>query len=233
MLDFNQFEVLTFDCYGTLIDWETGILIALRPILSNHGVNVSDGTLLKAYAEAETTAESGPFKPYRQVLQEIVEALGRKFSFGASLEEQRALPDSIKNWQPFPDTVTALNRLHGKFKLSIISNIDDDLFAASAALLQVPFDFVTTALEVRSYKPSLNNFDQALRKMRRDKKHVLHVAQSRHHDIEPANRLGIHSVWVNRRFGKPGTDDGASGYSSAIPDVEVPDLRTLADMAGC
>jgi 2-haloacid dehalogenase len=233
MLDFNQFEVLTFDCYGTLIDWESGILRALRPILSSHGAEVSDDALLKAYSEVEATVEAGSFKPYRRVLEETVKTLSQKFSFEASVEEQRVLPDSIKNWQPFPDSVAALNRLHRKFKLSIISNIDDDLFAASAKLLEVPFDFVTTALEVRSYKPSLNNFNRALEKMNIDKRHVLHVAQSRHHDIEPANRLGMHSVWVNRRFGKSGTNDGASGYSPAIPDLEVPDLRTLADLADC
>jgi 2-haloacid dehalogenase len=233
MLDFNQFKALTFDCYGTLIDWESGILGALRPMLSSHGVNIGDDELLKAYSQAEAAAESRAFRPYRQVLQETVRALGERFSFQPSIEEQGVLPDSIKTWLPFSDSVVTLNRLRSKFKLSIISNIDDDLFAASATLLQVPFDFVTTALEVRSYKPSLNNFDRALEKMKIDKRHVLHVAQSRHHDIEPANRLGMHSVWVNRRAGKSSGNDGASGYSNAIPDLEVPDLKTLADVADC
>jgi len=228
MLDFSQFEVLTFDCYGTLIDWETGILSALRPILAARRINACDEELLEAYAVAESQAESGFFKPYKEVLKQVVTDLGSRFGFQSSEQEQRLLPESVKTWQPFPDTVGALRRLHRHFKLSIISNIDDDLFAETAKLLQVPFDFVTTALEVGSYKPSLNNFQHALAKMKISKERVLHVAESLHHDVEPTRALGIHSVWVNRRYGKAGI--GASGTSVAKPDLEVPDLKTLADL---
>jgi 2-haloacid dehalogenase len=230
-LDFSQFELLTFDCYGTLIDWETGILRALRPTLERHRVRASDDELLEAYASAETKAESGEFMPYRRVLEQVVRDLGAKFNFDPDPEEQRSLPESVKTWQPFPDTVAALRRLHKRYKLSIISNIDDDLFVHTAKLLEVRFDFVTTALEVRSYKPSFNNFRRALEKMKVSKDRVLHVAQSLHHDIEPTRTLGIHSVWVNRRHRKTGT--GATVSSSAKPDLEVPDLKTLADLAGC
>ena len=228
-LNFSQFEVLTFDCYGTLIDWETGILRALRPLLETHGRNVDDDTLLEAYASAENQAESGEFKPYRQVLEQVVRDLGAKFEFNPTPQEQRSLPESLKSWQPFPDTVEALKRLHRRYKLSIISNTDDDLFAETAKLLKEPFDFVTTALEARSYKPSLNNFRLALEKMKVKEDAVLHVAQSLHHDMEPARKLGIHSVWVNRRHGRNGS--GATVRSSAKPDLEVPDLKTLAEIA--
>lgn len=228
MLDFSQFKVLTFDCYGTLIDWETGILGALCPILVAHRIKAADEELLEAYSAAESRAESGVFKPYKEVLKEVVRELGKRFRFRPNEQEQRSLPESVKTWQPFPDTVEALKRLRRCYKLSIISNIDDDLFTETAKLLQVPFDFVTTAHEVKSYKPSLNNFQHALAKMKTAKEQVLHVAESLHHDVQPTLALGIHSVWVNRRHGKAGV--GASGSSSAKPDLEVPDLKTLADL---
>ena len=218
MLDFSQFRVCTFDCYGTLIDWETGILTALHPILRSHRIGVSDNELLEAYGEAESKAESGQFKPYRQILEQVVRDLGMKFGFKPTIDEQKSLPESVRTWQPFPDTVAALKRLHHRYKLAIISNIDDDLFAETAKLLEVPFDFVTTALEARSYKPSFNNFHHALKKMKFGKECVLHVAQSLHHDVEPARALGIHSVWVNRRQAKQGS--GATVASSAKPDLE-------------
>ena len=227
-LDFSQFEVLSFDCYGTLIDWETGILGALRPIIEAHGVRAIDNELLEAYAVSESNAESAEFMPYRRVLEKVVRDLATKFGFKGSTAEQHSLPESLKTWQPFPDTVEALRRLQRRYKLAIISNTDDDLFAHTAKLLKVPFDFVTTALEVRSYKPSFNNFQRALEKMKISKDRVLHVAQSLHHDIEPTRALGIHSVWVNRRQGKKGA--GATVASSAKPDLEVPDLKTLADL---
>lgn len=228
MLDFSQFEVLTFDCYGTLIDWETGILSILRPILHAHRIKASDEEALAAYAVAESRAESGVFKPYKDVLKQVVVDIGARFGFQPSEQEQRSLPESVKTWQPFPDTVRALKRLHRHYKLSIISNIDDDLFTETAKLLQVPFEFVTTALEVGSYKPSFNNFQRALEKMKISNDRVLHVAESLHHDVQPARALGMHSVWVNRRHGKAG--GGASGTSSAKPDLEVPDLKSLADL---
>lgn len=229
MLDFSQFEVFTFDCYGTLIDWEAGILRALVPLLQKYRVDASDEEVLESYAEAETRAESQPFKPYRRVLAQVVDELGVKFGFNPTNDEREVLAGSIRTWPAFPDTVTALRRLHDRYKLSIISNIDDDLFQQTAKLLQVPFDYVTTALGVGSYKPSVNNFHRALQKMNIAKERVLHVAQSLHHDVEPARQLGICSVWVNRRQGKSG--GGATVTSAVRPDLEVPDLKTLADLA--
>src|SRR6185312_4490818 len=146
-LNFSQFEVLTFDCYGTLIDWETGILRALRPLLESHGRNVDDDRLLEAYASAENQAESGEFKPYRQVLEQVVRDLGAKFEFNPTPQEQRSLPESLKSWQPFPDTVEALKRLHRRYKLSIISNTDDDLFAETAKLQAIAQQLSSRARE--------------------------------------------------------------------------------------
>ncbi len=229
MLDFSQFEYLTFDCYGTLINWEAGILSALRPILSAHGVTISDDDFLALYGEFESEAQSGEFKIYRQVLEEVVRAFGERFGFSPSLAEAQSLPQSLAHWPPFPDTVEALHRLHTRFKLAIISNVDNDLFAETAKLLQVPFDAVVTAEQARSYKPSLNNFQLALQRIGRPKENILHVAQSLYHDIAPARVLGLKCVWVNRRINQSGP--GATKPAAAVPDLEVPSLKAFADLA--
>ena len=228
MLDFAQFEYLTFDCYGTLIDWETGILAALRPILEAHSVSTPDTTLLEIYGELEAGAEAGEYKTYREILDTVVRGLGERLGFTASPTEAQSLPQSIADWPPFPDTVAALRKLHARYKLAIISNVDDDLFASSAKLLQVPFDAVITAQQARSYKPSLNNFRLALDRIGKPKEKILHAAQSLYHDVVPTRELGIKNVWVNRRGSKSGS--GATKPAVALPDLEVPDLRSLADL---
>jgi 2-haloacid dehalogenase len=133
------------------------------------------------------------------------------------------LPESLKTWQPFPDTLPALRRLKSRYKLAIISNIDDDLFAASEKLLEVPFDHVVTAQQVGAYKPSLRNFEVALERMVIPRERLLHVAESLFHDVAPARRLGIASVWVNRRAAKGGV--AASGTADVQPDLTVTDLK--------
>ena len=228
MLDFAQFEYLTFDCYGTLIDWETGILAALRPILQAHSVSTPDTTLLEIYGELEAGAEAGEYKTYREILETVVRGLGERLGFTASPTEAQSLPQSIADWPPFPDTVAALRKLHARYKLAIISNVDDDLFASSAKLLHVPFDAVITAQQARSYKPSLNNFRLALDRIGKPKEKILHAAQSLYHDVVPTRELGIKNVWVNRRGSKSGS--GATKPAVALPDLEVPDLRSLADL---
>jgi len=228
MLDFSQFECLTFDCYGTLIDWEAGILAALRPMLAAHRVTLSDAALLELYGELEAKAEA-EYRIYRDVLQTVVGALGERLGFTASQAEQEALPQSLAFWPPFPDTIEALRKLQTRYQLAIISNVDDDLFAATAETLQVPFDAVITAQEARSYKPSLTNFRLALERLRKPKEKILHVAQSLYHDVAPTRELGIRNVWVNRRGAKSGS--GATKLAAAAPDLEVPDLETLATLA--
>jgi 2-haloacid dehalogenase len=225
-LDFSNFDVLTFDCYGTLIDWETGILGALRPLLARHTKRLSDEQLLELYGEIEARIEAGPYLRYREVLRQVVRGLGEQMGFAPSAAEMDSLPDSLGTWPPFPDTVAALRRLKSRYRLAIISNTDDDLFAQSAQRLQVPFDAVITAQQAGSYKPSLNNFRLALERLGVAKEKVLHVGQSRHHDIAPARALGIKSVLVTRR------GRGAVVANAAQPDLEVPDLKTLADRVG-
>ena len=229
MLDFSRFSILTFDCYGTLIDWETGILSALRAILSVHGKSQSDAEILELYSNLEATAEQSDFHPYRGVLQEVVRGFGQHLGFEPSDTEIRSLPESLANWAPFPDTVAALRQLKTRYRLAIISNIDDDLFAHSAPKLGVSFDFVITAQQARAYKPSLKIFQLAEQTIRIPRAQWLHVGQSIHHDVIPAKSLGIASVWVNRASPRPNA--GAAKAASGEADLEVPDLKTLAQLA--
>ena len=226
-MDFSKISWLSFDCYGTLIDWDRGILSTLRPILSAHGRNLSDGGILELFAAIERVEEAGEYRPYRQILEAVMTKIAARLAFSVTSQEIRSLPDSLGEWQPFPDTVEALRRLKTRYKLAVISNTDDDLFARTAVHLQVPFDAVITAQQARSYKPSLNNFRLALERLGVAREQVLHVAQSLYHDIAPANELGIASVWVNRH-GRQGASGGAA---NAAPDLTIPDMATLASMA--
>jgi len=230
MLRFDDFDVLTFDCYGTLIDWETGILDALRPVFAAHRVDLTPERTLELYGELESAAERGPYREYKAILRTVLEGLGTRFGFTATANELEQFSTSVKDWPAFPDSAAALQALHKKFRLAIVSNIDDDLFAHSAQRLQVRFDWIITAQQVKSYKPSLNNFRMAFERIGVPQNRILHVAQSLFHDIAPANALGLSSVWVNRRHKKEGS--GATPEAQARPDLEVPDLRTLAEKMG-
>jgi 2-haloacid dehalogenase len=223
-LDFNQFRALTFDCYGTLIDWETGKLGAMRPILRTHGSSLSDAQILEIYGEVEPE-EQNPYRLYREVLANVVHRFGERLGFSVSPQEAESLPLSLKNWLPFPDTVPALHKLKTKYKLAIISNTDDDLFAESARHLQVKFDEVITAEQAKAYKPSLAPFRLALQRLGLSREQLLHVGQSVYHDVVPAKSLGISTVLVQRR------GVGATKPTAAEPDLNVADLKTLAGLA--
>jgi 2-haloacid dehalogenase len=225
-LDFDRFRALTFDCYGTLIDWETGILTAIRPVLRRHRCNLGDAEILRLYGELEPL-EQKPYRRYREVLANLMPAMGRRLGFTASDEEAELLPKSLETWPSFPDSKAALARLGMKYKLAIISNTDDDLFAASSRHLGIRFDEVVTAEQAKAYKPSLEPFRLALSRLGLNSTEVLHVGQSVYHDVIPAASLGLASVLVTRR------GFGAARAAEGKPDVTVPDLRTLADIAGC
>jgi 2-haloacid dehalogenase len=223
-LNFDQFKALSFDCYGTLIDWESGLLGAMRPILGAHGKSVSDAQILEMFGQVEPP-EQNPYRRYHEVLANVVRKFGERLGFPVSHDEAESLPNSLRNWQPFPDTVAALRKLKTKYKLAIISNTDDDLFAATAAHLQVEFDEVITAEQAKAYKPSPAPFLLALERLRLAREQVLHVGQSVYHDVVPAKSLGITSVLVQRR------GFGATKPAQAEADVRVPDLKTLANLA--
>jgi 2-haloacid dehalogenase len=230
-VDFSRFTTISFDCYGTLIDWESGILPVLRTVLANHCQSLSDGTILELYGEFEAQAESGPYQSYRDVLRAVVRAFAHHLHFEATSTEIRSLHESVPAWTPFPDTVPALRELQKRYQLAVISNIDDDLFAATRKLLGVDFDGVITAQQAKSYKPSINNFQLAIRKLGLSADRLLHAGQSIYHDVVPARALGISTVWVNRKSARPGI--GAVRTSAALDsekraDLEVPDLASLA-----
>jgi len=228
-LDFNRFEILTFDCYGTLIDWETGLLSALHRILSAHGKKIDDATLLELYGNFEQLSEQGVFHPYREVLQSVVRQFGDELGFVPTAEEVRSLPDSLALWRSWPDTVAALRQLKSRYRLAILSNVDDDLFAATRPQLEVEFDEVITALQAQAYKPSLKIFEFALARIQAPAHRILHVGQSIFHDVIPAQALGLATVWVNRPSARAGV--GAVKVAHAEPDLEVSSLSELSELA--
>jgi 2-haloacid dehalogenase len=229
MLDFNRFEILTFDCYGTLIDWETGLRSALHRILSAHGKKINDETLLELYGNFEQLSEQGAFHPYREVLQSVVRQFGNELGFVPSADEIRSLPDSLAGWKPWPDTVAALRQLKSRYRLAIVSNVDDDLFAATRPQLEVEFDEVITAQQAQAYKPSMKIFELALTRIRAPAHRILHVGQSVYHDVIPAQALGLATVWVNRPSARAGV--GAVKAAHAEPDLKVSSLAELAAAA--
>jgi 2-haloacid dehalogenase len=234
VLGAERYEVVSFDCYGTLIDWESGIISGLRPVLANHRVDVPDDEILGLHAQTEHRLQSsstkGNYTKYRDVLrQEVLEA-GRRWGFEPEPSEVDTLANSLRNWEPFPDTVEALWALKKRYKLAIISNVDDGLFALTACHLEVEFDWIITAEQASTYKPSTNNFEVALGRMGVGRERLLHAAESLFHDVVPAKELGLSTVWVHRRTGKEWF--GATPSADVEPDLEVPDLRTLASTLG-
>ena len=229
MLDFTRFEILTFDCYGTLINWEAGLLPAIRRILSAHGKELEDATILKLYGEFEQLSEQGDFHPYRQVLASVVRRFGANLGFTPTNEQAASLPNSLAGWKPWPDTVEVLRRLKSRYRLAIISNVDDDLFAATRPQLGVDFDEVITAQQAQAYKPSMKIFELALSRIKTPAHRVLHVGQSIYHDVIPAQSLGLATVWVNRPSARPGV--GAVKAVEGNPDLVVTSLSELAAAA--
>jgi 2-haloacid dehalogenase len=228
-LDFGDFDVLTFDCYGTLIDWEDGLLAALRPPLAAHGLNVDDDSALQAFARHEAEIERGPYRRYREVLGEALKAMLGDRGETPSADEVAAFGGSVADWPAFPDSAAALARLHERFKLGVITNCDDDLFAASEARLGTAFDWVVTAQQAKRYKPNPRGFELMFERVGLPPARILHVAQSLFHDHVTAKRLGLSTIWVDRRAGREG--GGATPPAEATPNLVVPDMATLAALA--
>ena len=228
-LDFERFDVLTFDCYGTLIDWEAGILAALRAPLAAHGMEAPDDALLEAFGRHEAELEAGPYRPYRDVLAGVLDALLAHHGQSPTPEERVVFGGSVADWPAFPDSAAALARLHERFKLGVITNCDDDLFAASEQRLGLSFDWVVTAQQANRYKPNPRGFELVFERVGLPPSRILHVAQSLFHDHVPAKRLGLSTVWVDRRGDRPGF--GATPQADATPNLRVPDMATLAALA--
>ena len=220
-MDYSGFDALTFDCYGTLIDWERGIVAALPPELDGERV-------LEAFAEFESGLESGPYLRYREVLERCYDGLAVRFGFEPDAAQRAAFGDSVGDWPPFPDSADALARLKERFKLGVITNCDDDLFARTNARLGVEFDWVVTAQQVGAYKPDPRGFEEAFSRMDVPRERILHVAQSLFHDHVTAKRLGLSTIWIDRRGGRGG---GATPPAEAKPDATFPDMASFAEEA--
>jgi 2-haloacid dehalogenase len=228
-VDFGRFEVLTFDCYGTLIDWEAGIATGLRVVLGPRGIVVGDEELLERYARHEAALEAGPYATYREVLGRSLRGVCAELGVEPTGAEAAAFGGSVGDWPAFPDSPPALTRLAERYRLAVITNCDDDLFAASNRRLGVTFNWVITAQQVSSYKPSERNFEVAFERIGVPRDRILHVAQSLFHDHVPAKRLGLTTAWIDRRHDRPGS--GATPPASATPDLVAPDMATFADLA--
>jgi len=226
---FDAFDALTFDCYGTLIDWETGLLAGLRAVLDAHGKSADDETLLETYAGFEADAEAGPYLRYRDVLGVGLRGVCDGLGISPTDAEVTSFGGSVENWPAFPDSAGALARLKTRFRLGVITNCDDDLFAASNRRLGVDFDWIVTAQQADGYKPRLANFELAFQRMGVPRDRILHVAQSLFHDHVPAKALGMTTVWIDRRHDRPGS--GATPLASAAPDFVFPDMASFASVA--
>lgn len=227
----SDFQALSFDCYGTLIDWETGICAALQPLCRSSGASCEE--LLEAFGPIEAAVEEeDPSRPYSSVLEEVHARLCGRFGIPSTPGDDRAFGASVGDWPAFPDSAEALAYLQRHFRLIILSNVDHRSFEKSQKLLGVEFDHVYTAQDIGSYKPDPRNFEYLLDHVQAAgilKEDLLHVAQSLFHDHVPANRIGLASAWIDRRGAKPGS--GATVLPEPMPrfDFHFASLAELAD----
>jgi putative hydrolase of the HAD superfamily len=233
--EFDRFEAMSFDCYGTLIDWETGIAEALRPWAERTAVNLDAEGLIAAYGRHETHVEDDmPGALYPIVLGETLRRIGNELGVEVTDDDATSFGQSVKDWPAFPDTAAALQRLATRFKLIILSNIDRASFASSKPRLGVDFDAIVTAEDVGSYKPQLGHFDRLFEELQRLGVHrdqLVHVAESLFHDHQPAQALGLPSVWIHRRHGKDGTGATATPSGDVSPTWQFTSMAEFADAA--
>ena len=216
----TPYDIITFDCYGTLIDWETGITSAFRDAALKDALEFARDDLLDAHAEIGPAIQAEAYRPYRDVLAGVALAAAERLGWRLTGDRAAFLADSVSDWQPFPDTNAALERLkHAGVELGILSNIDDELLNATLRHFSVDFDLLVTAEQVRSYKPAHGHFLTARERI--GDRRWLHAAASYFHDVAPACELGIPVAWVNRSRDVPAGD--------ARPDVELGSLAELAD----
>jgi len=217
------FDLITFDCYGTLIDWERGIADAFQREAARVGKRLDDAAIIAAYHREEPAVEFESYRAYSDVLTKTARRVAGRLGLQIAPERAAFLVESLANWQPFPDTNAALERLVKRYRLGILSNVDDDLLEATRRHFSVRFDLIITAEQVGSYKPAHGHFIEA--RWRAAGARWLHAAQSYFHDVVPARALEIPVAWVNRKHEKP--DAGGP-----LPDMEVNSLAELADRLG-
>jgi 2-haloacid dehalogenase len=231
-MKFTDFEALSFDCYGTLIDWEAGLSAVLDPWARARGLDQTSEQLLTEYSVAEEAAETGhPAEVYPDILARSMRLLGDRLGAEVTGEQAARLARSVPDWPAFGDSRDALLALGKRFKLIILSNVDRASFAASNARLGVEFASVITAQDVGSYKPSPRNFDALTAEAARlgiGPGKLLHVAQSLFHDHVPAKRAGLPTVWINRRHARPGWGATPQPPAPVTPDWEFPSMAAFA-----
>ena len=229
----SDFKALSFDCYGTLIDWETGLFDALVPLTSRVSRPLSRDEVLEAHARHESSQQlSTPAKSYRDLLAIVYKRLAEEWGVSATWADCVRYGQSVQNWPAFPDSAAALQYLKQHYKLVILSNVDNESFAASNEKLKVAFDAIYTAEDVGSYKPSDRNFDYMLDKLTSlgiARHEILHTAESLFHDHAPANRHGLVSCWIYRRHGQQGF--GATVNPGKLPKVDF-QFNSMAELAG-
>jgi 2-haloalkanoic acid dehalogenase type II len=229
----NDFSVLSFDCYGTLIDWESGLFAALQPLLARRGVDLPRDAALAVFAAHESRQQAAtPAMRYADLLAEVHGQLARVWGVTEDAAENARFGASVGDWPAFPDTVDALRRLQRRCKLVILSNVDRDSFRTSSARLGVAFDAVYTAQDIGSYKPDPRNFVYLFERLAEQgiaRRQVLHVAQSLFHDHAPANVAGLASVWIDRRHAAQGWGATAPPPAGVRWDWRFDSLGALAD----
>ena len=235
MSDFDRFGAMSFDCYGTLIDWETGIANALRPWAARSELELDDQGLLAAYGSTETHVEDDmPSALYPAILGETMRRVGASLGAEVTADDAEAFGQSVKDWPAFPDTAEALRRLSSRYKLIILSNIDRASFAASNPRLGVTFDSIITAEDVGSYKPRRGHFNRLFEEIERlgvARERLVHVAESLFHDHQPAAELGLPSVWIHRRHEKGGSGATATPSGDVSPTWRFTSMAEFADAA--
>ena len=236
MVALSDYKVLTFDCYGTLIDWESGIWDALQPLIAANGTDdVTRRVALEAYARVESEVEEeAPGLLYADVLERVHARVARHLGFSTTTDLDRDFASSIGHWPAFPDSADALRRLKRHYQLVILSNVHRDGIAASIKKLGVAFDAVYTAQDIGHYKPSRENFEYLLRGLRDDlgldKRDVLHTAQSLYHDHVPAKAIGLATAWIDRQHLSEGGNWGATASVAVRPETDFV-FFTLGEMA--
>lgn len=229
----TDFDALSFDCYGTLIDWEHGLREGLQKVAALQSPSLDVDALLESYGDAEAEVErSNPGMLYPQVIAESVARAGNAHGTDVPPELGLEIGTSVPDWPAFPDSAEALERLSQRYKLIILSNVDRTSFAGSNKRLGVTFDAILTAEDIRSYKPDPRNFEALLEQVQgmgisRDK--LLHVAQSLFHDHVPAKAAGLSTVWIDRRGSKPGYGATPIPENTVRPDWTFPSMAAFAD----
>jgi 2-haloacid dehalogenase len=227
----SDFKALTFDCYGTLIDWESGMVAALQPLTSKVSPALTRNAILEAHARAESMQQRyTPAKVYREILATVYKRLADEWRISVTWEECLAYGRSVGDWPAFPDSAEALKYLKKHYKLVILSNVDNQSFALSNRRLEVAFDAIYVAEDIGTYKPDLRNFDYMLENLAHlgvGKADILHTAESMFHDHAPANKAGLRSAWIYRRHADQGF--GATMNPGAMPNVDFR-FNSMADL---